>query len=127
MPEMDGFALAEQIRREADVARATIMMLTSLGHQVDAGRCRELGLSAYLVKPVKQSELLRAVRAALGATEARKVTPPRVPRVQAPPLAGLRVLVAEDNPVNQLLSMRLLEKAGPTVVVVSDGNEALAV
>ena len=74
MPEMDGFTLAEQIKREPGLAGSTVMMLTSLGHQADAGRCRELGLAHYLVKPVKQSELLRAVLAAL-ATRPRTVAP----------------------------------------------------
>ena len=68
MPEMDGFTLAGQIKREPSLAGSTVMMLTSLGHQADAGRCRELGLASYLVKPVKQSELLRAVLTALGAS-----------------------------------------------------------
>jgi signal transduction histidine kinase/CheY-like chemotaxis protein/HPt (histidine-containing phosphotransfer) domain-containing protein len=124
MPEVDGFMLIEQIRREPDLAGPAIMMLTSCGQPADAGRCRALGLSAYLVKPVKQSELLQAIRAALSGTEGRSGEPAPRPREGTP--APLRVLVAEDNYVNQRLARRLLERLGHTVVVASNGVEALA-
>jgi two-component system sensor histidine kinase/response regulator len=108
------------------------MMLTSSRQPADVGRCRELGLSAYLVKPVRQSELLQAVRSALAGTGRLEVRPAGpVPRREAePPPEGapgrLRVLVAEDNSVNQRLARRLLERLGHTVVVAGDGREALA-
>ncbi len=132
MPGMDGFELADRIRREPDLAGATVLMLTSLGHQADGGRCRQLGLANYLVKPVKQSELLRAVLAALGAARPRPSA-----AVQAPPRSGeavtalapttgkLRVLLAEDNAVNRLVAVRLLEKMGHTVSVACDGRQAV--
>jgi two-component system sensor histidine kinase/response regulator len=143
MPEMDGFTLATRIQQEPDLARATVMMLTSLGHQTDVGRCRELGLASYLVKPVKQSELLRAILSALGASEcrwaqSRKETPTETmrPSPSAAPSnkgaqaaaagGGLKILLAEDNAVNQMLAKRLLEKLGHRVAVVGDGPEALA-
>jgi signal transduction histidine kinase/DNA-binding response OmpR family regulator len=128
MPEVDGFTLVEQVRREPDLAAPTIMMLTSLGHQADAARCRELGLAAYLVKPIKLSELLRAVLNALGEAAANGARPRAAATEQAlaPSRGTLRVLVAEDNPVNQRLAVRLLEKAGHEVSVAQNGVQALA-
>src|ERR1700726_401351 len=67
MPEMDGFALAEQIQKQPNLAPATVMMLTSAGHLGDAARCRALGIRAYLVKPIRQRELLNAICQVLGA------------------------------------------------------------
>ncbi len=66
MPIMDGFSLAEKIKQNPKLATATIMMLTSVGQRGDAARCRELGIAAYLIKPIRQSELLRAILDALG-------------------------------------------------------------
>ena len=107
------------------------MMLTSLSYQADAGRCRELGLALYLVKPVKQSELLRAVMAAL-ATRPRAVVqgkPPPSPidgtTALAPTTRRLHILLAEDNPVNRLIAVRFLEKQGHNVAVACDGRQAL--
>ena len=132
MPEMDGFTLAERIRREPDLAESTVMMLTSLGHQADGGRCRELGLANYLVKPVKQSELLRAVLASLGAARPRAaaaVKPPapagRAATALAPTTGRLRILLAEDNAVNRLVAVRLLERQGHSVAVACDGRQAV--
>ena len=68
MPDMDGFTLVEQLRNEPAIAPPTIMMLTSADRQTDAARCRRLGLSGYLVKPVKADELQIAILAALGGT-----------------------------------------------------------
>ena len=131
MPEMDGFTLAARIKHEPGLAESTVMMLTSLGHQADAGRCRELGLASYLVKPVKQSELLRAVLASLGATRGRtapvKRPPPAVGTTTAlaPTTGRLRILLAEDNAVNRKVAVRLLEKQGHSVAVACDGREAV--
>jgi CheY-like chemotaxis protein len=128
MPEMDGLELAERIRREPGSSGATIMMLTSVGHQEDAARCRALGLAAYLIKPVKQSELLRAVCTALGEVQsngAGKGSAARRAPLDSSLGSSLRILLAEDNPVNQLVAVRLLEKAGHTVVLAGDGRAAL--
>ena len=131
MPGMDGFTLAGQIKREPGLAESTVMMLTSLGHQADAGRCRELGLASYLVKPVKQSELLRAVLASLGASRGRTAAVKRPPQAGgavtalAPTTGRLRILLAEDNAVNRKVAVRLLEKQGHSVAVACDGREAV--
>jgi CheY-like chemotaxis protein len=126
MPEMDGFALAEWIGKDPELVGATIMMLTSAGHLGDAARCRQLGISAYLVKPIRQGELLDAICSVLNEAPKKK----RVPLVTRHTLREikkrLRVLLAEDNAVNQMLAVRLLEKRGYTVTVAVNGREALA-
>jgi signal transduction histidine kinase/DNA-binding response OmpR family regulator len=129
MPGMDGFALVERIRRRPELSTATIMMLTSAGHRGDAARCQELGVSAYLLKPIRQSELREAVARVLGAREQKDATP-LITRYSVQhsrePSASLRVLLVEDNAVNQRLASRLLEKRGHFVVVAGNGREALA-
>jgi signal transduction histidine kinase/DNA-binding response OmpR family regulator/HAMP domain-containing protein len=128
MPEMDGFELIERIRQSAYSSAATIMMLTSAGHRGDAARCQELGVAAYLLKPIRQSELREAIARALGARE-QKGAIPLITRYSLQdarePTASLRILLAEDNPVNQRLASRLLEKRGHSVVVAGNGREAL--
>jgi CheY-like chemotaxis protein len=134
MPEMDGFTLAGRIRQGPEPRRTAIVMLTSAGRPEDVARCRELGIDAYLMKPVKQSELFDALLAALGRSRraASEAPAPEPPSPDSSSLAArpaprrLRVLLAEDHPVNQMLALRLLEKQGHTVVVAGDGHEALA-
>ena len=129
MPGMDGFELVERIRQRPELSTATIMMLTSAGHRGDAARCEELEVSAYLLKPIRQSELREAVARVLGAKEQRSEIP-LVTRYSLQdvldPSVSLRVLLAEDNLVNQRLGMRLLEKRGHSVVVAGNGRETLA-
>jgi signal transduction histidine kinase/CheY-like chemotaxis protein len=128
MPNMDGFTLIERIRQQPELATATIMMLTSAGHRGDAARCQELGVAAYLLKPIRQSELREAIARVLGAREQDGAIPllTRFSLQDArDPSAFFRILVAEDNPVNQRLVVRLLEKRGHHVVVAANGREAL--
>jgi PAS domain S-box-containing protein len=122
MPEVDGFTLAERIREHPDLTGATVMMLSSACQPIDAARCQELGLAAYLTKPIKQADLLRAILAALGSPAA--AAPPAAPPA---PRHGrtLRVLLAEDNLVNQKLAIRLLEKQGHSVTLAGTGAEAV--
>ena len=106
--------LAERIKKETDLVGASIMMLTSAGHLGDAARCRKLGISAYLMKPVRQGDLLEALENVLEKRPREKsvlVTRHtlREDRKRA------RVLLVEDNVVNQTLAVRLLEKRGYTV------------
>jgi signal transduction histidine kinase/CheY-like chemotaxis protein len=128
MPDMDGFALVEEIRQRPELATATIMMLTSAGHRGDAARCQELGVAAYLLKPIRQSELREAIARVLGAREQDGAIP-LITRFSLSdarePNGFLRVLLAEDNLVNQRLAVRLLEKRGHQVVVAATGLEAL--
>jgi two-component system sensor histidine kinase/response regulator len=133
MPEMDGFMLVEQLRREPDLAPPAIMMLTSADQQGDASRCRGLGMSSYLIKPIKSSELIQAILTALDHQSVRELAT-RSPRKPAMETTGgrtetsppLRILLAEDNPVNQRVAVRLLEKYGHSTTVVADGREALS-
>jgi two-component system sensor histidine kinase/response regulator len=126
MPEMDGFTLAERIQKDPQLVGATIMMLTSAGHLGDAARCRKLGISAYLVKPIRQGELLDAICSVLNEVP-RKSSVPLVTRHTLREIKNrLRVLLAEDNAVNQMLAVRLLEKRGYTVTVAVNGRNALA-
>jgi CheY-like chemotaxis protein len=127
MPMLDGFALVERIRQKPELAGATIMMLTSIGEQGDMARCRELGVKAYLTKPIRQSALRHAIMSAMSSAINQKAQPAlitRRPLREATP--GLRILLAEDNVVNQALAKRLLEKMGHTVVIAANGSEALA-
>jgi PAS domain S-box-containing protein len=126
MPDMDGFALAERIKQDPSLAGATIMMLTSAGQRGDAARCRELGIAVYLIKPIRQSELLEAILLALGRPSPQGKRPTVLTRHSLREARRkLRVLVAEDNAVNQQLAVRLLEKQGHTVAVAGNGREAL--
>ena len=128
MPKMDGFDLTEEIRRRSNLKTATIMMLTSGGQRGDALRCEELGVAAYILKPVRQSELRESIARVLGATQTKGPIPLITRyslRDERDPWDKPRVLVAEDNPVNQLLASRLLEKRGYFVRVVGNGKLAL--
>jgi len=126
MPEMDGFTLAEHIQRDPGLVGATIMMLTSVGQIGDAKRCRELGISAYLVKPIQQSELLEAVCVVLGKAPKKEVVPLVTRHVLQEEKHRARILLVEDNLVNQTLALRLLEKRGFAVKVAADGAQAVA-
>jgi len=116
--------LAEAIRKDAGIASIPIILLTSAGRPDDGARCRRLGVRASLTKPVKQSDLLDSITVVLGVAgqpaDAVTEAAPGVPRRR------LRVLVAEDNPVNQLVASAILEKRGHSVVAVANGREALA-
>lgn len=125
MPEMDGFTLAEQIKKDPTLVGATIMMLTSAGQLGDAVRCRELGISSYLVKPIRQGELLEAICNVLNQAP-QKQTPLVTRHTLRESSHRLRILLAEDNMVNQTLAVRLLEKRGFGVTVANNGREALA-
>jgi len=127
MPEMDGFTLAERIKQSPELASAVIMMLTSAGQRGDAARCRELGIAAYLTKPIKESELLKAIRIALGARSQKEARSALITRHSlGEGRQRLRILLAEDNAVNQMLAVRWLEKRGHSVTAVPDGKEAVA-
>ena len=128
MPGMDGFQFVEQLRQRPELSTATIMMLTSAGHRGDAERCKALGISAYLLKPIRQSELREAIARVLGAREQQGAIPlvTRYSLYDArDPETVLSVLLVEDNPVNQRLATRMLEKRGHRVVLAGNGREAL--
>jgi CheY-like chemotaxis protein/HPt (histidine-containing phosphotransfer) domain-containing protein len=127
MPGMDGFTVAELMAREPDLAGPVVMMLTSADRTEDAGRCRELGLAAYLVKPVKANELHKAISLALGDERAARSGVSAAPAPEAvPPARRCRILLAEDNAVNQRVAVRMLEGWGHSVAVANHGREAVA-
>jgi PAS domain S-box-containing protein len=123
MPEADGFQLVERLRRRRALSRTRVLMLTSGPRPGDERRARALGVACYLIKPVKQSDLLDRILDALREPRQGGV------RAAAPqPRAGgrrLRVLVAEDNEVNQRVASGMLERAGHRAVVVPNGRRAL--
>ena len=125
MPEMDGFTLAELIHKDPELVGAAIMMLTSAGHAGDAARCRELGISGYLVKPIRQGELLSSIRQILQKTPELKPVPLVTRHTLRENQNRARILLAEDNAVNQTLAVRVLEKRGYVVFVAGDGQAAL--
>jgi len=140
MPGMDGFAVAQRIRDGDATASTTastrggarggapgdgiVMMLSSGRMHDDVTRCRELGLTTHLIKPIKQPELLDAIVTALGLAPDVKKKPERsIPAVTVG--SQLRILLAEDNLAAQLVGQKTLEKIGHTVQVASNGIEAL--
>ena len=127
MPEEDGFELARQLRQSRECAGAAIIMLTSASQSGDSARCRELGVAAHLTKPVSPWDLRQLICGVLGG----QVEEPAV--VTEPVTVGLaragasrKILLAEDNPVNQVVAARLLERRGHEVTVVADGHGAVA-
>jgi two-component system sensor histidine kinase/response regulator len=124
MPGMDGFELAERIKLDPALSGATVMMLTSSEYQGDVARCRQLGIAAYLVKPVRKSELLTAILTVLGQQPVS--APELVTRATLTNTrSSLRILVAEDNAINQVLVVRLLQKMGHIPTTVGNGRQAL--
>ena len=124
MPDHDGFALAEQVKQDSELSSTVIMMLTSGDRPGDISRCNELSVAAYLLKPIKQSELFDAIVMALGVTAAEDEYrgASGEPHEQ---IAPLHILLAEDSLVNQKLAIGLLERHGHTVTVANHGREVL--
>ena len=127
MPEMDGFELCEKIQQIPAMVGSKIIMLGSAARRQDALRCRELGVAAYLVKPLIGRELRLAIGSALAGVAGRGARLPVVHEEKR--LFGgrrLRILLAEDNLTNQAVAVGLLTKFGHSVVIANDGREALS-
>jgi signal transduction histidine kinase/CheY-like chemotaxis protein len=128
MPGMDGFSLASEVKSDPKLAGAAIMMLTSAGQHGDGVRCRDLGIAAYLTKPVSQSELREAIFKLLDHKPADAAPAGPIARHaihQKAAGSSLKILLAEDNVVNQLLAVRMLEKRGHRVTLARNGREAV--
>ena len=126
MPDMDGFQLATAVRGEKKIARTNLLMLTSAGQRGDGERCRELGIRGYLTKPISRSDLLEALGTVLAGSPDETGSAEVITRhTIAESRASLRVLLAEDNPVNQQVAVAMLVKRGHEVHVASNGREAL--
>ena len=128
MPGMDGFQFVSMVRNSPHKALGIVMMLTSTGLQTEACRCRELGVPAYLMKPIRCKELRAALAKVLGLSPeeagGERSADPCSDSARRP-ARSLRILLAEDNLVNQRLARCLLEKAGHSVIAVSNGKEVL--
>src|SRR5437867_3501116 len=126
MPEMDGFTLAGRIKGDPRWSGTSVLMLTSAGRPEEVARCRELGVAGYLTKPIKQSDLWDAIVTVLDPSARPEEGAARTDTAVTRPGPGrLKILVAEDNPVNQELARRILEKRGHIVAVAADGLEAI--
>jgi signal transduction histidine kinase/CheY-like chemotaxis protein len=123
MPGMDGLELAKTIKADPTIAHVRLVMLSSIGAPAEASGARQAGIDAYLTKPVRQKELLRALTDAIGApapTQSVGTAPARQQRLAA------RVLLAEDNAVNQAVAVAMLKAFGCEVELAKDGSETVA-
>jgi signal transduction histidine kinase/CheY-like chemotaxis protein len=126
MPDMDGFTLARTIKQNPSYSGSTIILLTSSGARGDADRCRELGIQAYLPKPIIRTDLMEAIQMALGTKGQGTAETGVITRhVLRENRQRLSILLAEDNSVNQMLAVRLLEKRGHAVTVAETGRIAV--
>jgi len=126
MREIDGFELAALIKNRSETARSIVMMLSAGGLRGDGVRCREIGVNGYLTKPVRQNDLVDAIRIAIStAGESHPALVTRHGLREA--RRRLRILVVDDDPVNRRVASKLLEKRGHSVVVATTGMQALAV
>jgi signal transduction histidine kinase/CheY-like chemotaxis protein len=123
MPQMDGFELAQRIHEMPALNGAVVLMLSSAHHLGDTAKCRDAGIERCLVKPIFQNDLLQTILATQ--------KPPQPPSLRAVPTLqprstpGLQILLVEDNPVNQKVAMKVLEKCGHRVKVAGNGREAV--
>ena len=131
MPAMDGMQLARLIREDPGIPAPRLLMLTSVGQRGDGEEARRAGISAYLTKPVRQSELRGAITAVLGPTHDAADNAADRPLVtrhtlrESAAVSRARVLLAEDNAINQKVAARMLENLGYRVDIVPDGRQAL--
>ena len=126
MPGMDGFGLAEKIRNDPDLEGLKIIMMTSTMSEGGSDRCIELGIGAYLRKPVSQADLFHTIAMALYPEKLNRPMTDDPSGVQTlEPLAPIKVLLAEDNPVNQKMARLTLEKKGHIVTIAENGRQAI--
>jgi CheY-like chemotaxis protein len=123
MPDVDGLMLTESIRQDPALAATTVIMLTSGDRAEDAAQCERLKIACYLLKPVKQSELLEAIERALGVMVPRNEL--LAGADELPPMRALRILLAEDSVLNQKLALALLDRQGHAVTVAGNGKRAV--
>ena len=127
MPEMDGFMFARQVKDQSALKHTPIILLTSANRSGDGARCRELGIAAHLIKPARQSLLFDAIATSVGAGEVDEKPSSDATSERRHELADqqLRLLLAEDNATNQKFAVRALTKAGHSVLVANNGQEAV--
>jgi CheY-like chemotaxis protein len=122
LPGMDGFELAAEIQKHVSDQMTAVVLITAAGVRGDAGRCRELGLSGYLTKPVEAPLLLHVMRSVLSRPTGAALVTRHEPRPRPTPL---KILLAEDNAVNRRVATKLVEREGHVVVAVEDGAAAV--
>jgi PAS domain S-box-containing protein len=125
MPAMDGFEVASQVKRDPHLHSTTVILLTSAGHTEDMARAKSLGAAASVAKPVKQSDLWDAIITALHVAGRQKARPSVAQRRSRTAEHPLRILLAEDNPVNQEVAVHLIERRGHSVIVAENGRQAV--
>jgi PAS domain S-box-containing protein len=125
MPAMDGFEVASHVKHDPHLHGTTVILLTSAGHTEDMARAKSLGAAASVAKPVKQSDLWDAIITALHVAGRQKSRPSVAQRRSRTAEHPLRILLAEDNPVNQEVAVHLIERRGHTVIVAENGREAV--
>src|SRR5438094_84742 len=126
MPDSDGFELAAAVRADRELAATRLLILTSAGQRGDGERCRQMGIQAYLTKPIARADLIEAVSTVLTEAPPAGAAPALITRHSiAESRHTLRILLAEDNPVNQQVATAMLVKRGHQVDVVSNGREAV--
>jgi len=124
MPELDGFGVAKIIKAAPSGKDVKIIVLSSIGERGDSDRCKEVGISGYLSKPIKQSELLDAIMMTMGLPS--EETPKVITRYKVyEERKSLNILLAEDNLINQTLATKLLEARGHRITLASNGIEAV--
>jgi two-component system, sensor histidine kinase and response regulator len=124
MPDVDGFTVAGQIKNDPALSGLTVMMLSSMDLDAHAKRCTALGIAGYVIKPLKQSELLTAILTHVGVLES-DVREARVALAGDDVGAKLRILLTEDNAINQRVATGLLSRRGHHVEIANNGREAL--
>jgi len=126
MPDRDGFELAAAVRADRALAATKLLILTSAGQRGDGERCRQMGIQAYLTKPIARSDLIEAVSTVLAEESPAGAAPALITRHSiAESRHALRILLAEDNLVNQQVATAMLLKRGHQVDVVGNGREAV--
>jgi PAS domain S-box-containing protein len=126
MPDMDGFDFVKAVRDDPAIGRVAVMILTSGGRRGDGQRCRDLGIGAYLLKPVSRVELIEAAVMALsGPSDHLNKTQLITRHTFREEKKTFRILLAEDNPVNQEVASAMLRKRGHEVDIVGNGVEAV--
>jgi CheY-like chemotaxis protein len=126
MPSIDGFALVQRMQERSQMAATKTVMLTSMGQRGDASRCREVGIAGYLLKPVRQSELLEMICRVLQPSPPSEAPALETRHTLREGRRRLQILLAEDNLINQTIAVRLLEKRGYVVTVAGDGRAVLS-
>jgi PAS domain S-box-containing protein len=134
MPEMDGLMLAQAIKSDPAIARTKLVMLTSLGNNIDPETLKSVGIEACVLKPVKQTRLQERLAEVMAGHLPRKTGTPEPKRatITAPPKAkpegrkDVRILLAEDNRINQMVALGLLQNIGFTADTATNGLEVMA-